>query len=105
MGAGMGGTNVLVISVGLRLSQPERGAELMSQRCQGNLSLCRLYTFLIAGPVLSILLKYENPIEVHLIILLPIVNEYDKTRQILMPASPGSPATRLLSFQYITTPY
>lgn len=77
----------------------------MSQRCQGNPSLHRLCTFLIAGPALSILLKYENPIEVHLVILLPIVNEYDKTRQILMPVSPGSPAALLLSFQYITSAY
>lgn len=77
----------------------------MSQQCQSDPSLHSLYTFLIGGPTLSILLKYENPIEVRVVILLPIVNEYDKTRQILRSVSPGRPAALLLSFQYITTAY
>lgn len=91
-------TDLPVITEGLWLFQPERGAGLMSQPCQSNPSSHKLYTFLIAGPTLSILLKYENPTEVHLVILLPIANEYDKARQILMPVSPGRLAAFLLSF-------
>lgn len=97
-GSGMGGTNLPVITDGPRLSQLERGAEFVSQQSQSDPSLHSLYTFLIGGPALSILLKYENPIEVHVVILLPIVNEYDKTRQILRSVSPGRPAALLLSF-------
>lgn len=77
----------------------------MSQRWQSNPSSHKLYTFLIAGPTLSILLKYENPTEVHLVILLPIVNEYDKARWILMPVSPGRLAALLLSFPCPNTTY
>lgn len=98
-------TDLLVITEGLWLSQPERGAGLRSQQCQRNPSSHKLYTFLIAGPTLSILLKYENPTEVHLFILLPIVNEYDKAGQILMPVSPGRLAALLLSFSCPTNTY
>lgn len=98
-------TDLPVITEGLWLSQPERGAGLMSQQCQGNPSSHKLYTFLRAGPTLSIFLKYENPTEVHLVILHPIVNEYDKVRQILMPVSPGRLAALLLSFSCPTNTY
>ena len=105
LGPGMRRPDLPVITEGLWLSQPGRGARLMSQQCQSNPSSHKLYTFLIAGPTLSILLKYENPTEVHLVILHLIVNEYDKARQILMPVSPGRLAALLLSFSCPTNTY
>lgn len=100
-------TDLLVITEGLGLPTREReqGSGLRSQQCQSNPSSHKLYTFLIAGPTLSILLKYENPTEVHLFIQLPIVNEYDKAGQILMPVSPGRLAALLLSFSCPTNSY